>query len=62
MQYAGMTIIIMMITLYAFVHLFLMAPLWVKLIVLSPILFSLGRLLWAIWKRISSSFTRKAFH
>ncbi len=52
MQSAGMTFIIMMITLYACFHLFMMAPLWVKLIVLSPILFSLGRLLLAIGKRL----------
>ncbi|CUA97000.1 hypothetical protein [Thiomonas bhubaneswarensis] len=61
MQNAGVTIVIMMIVLYALGHLFLMAPLWVKLIVLSPILFSLGRLLWAIGKRLWGVYRQAAW-
>jgi hypothetical protein len=44
MQSAGMTFIIAMIVLCALFHLFWMAPSWAKLIVLSPLLWSLGRL------------------
>ncbi|MGC9225536.1 MAG: hypothetical protein ACP5E2_16625 [Terracidiphilus sp.] len=60
MQNAGMTIVIMMITFYAVGHLLWIAPLWVKLVLLSPVLFSVGKLLWAIWKRYSVSLARKA--
>jgi hypothetical protein len=59
MQSAGMTFIIAMIVLYALFHLFWVAPIWIRLIVLSPLLWSLGRLLWAVYKRLGWEIKRR---
>ena len=62
MQFAGMTFIIAMIVLYALFHLFWMAPIWIKLIVLAPLLWSAGKLLWAVGRRLWGVYKRVAWN
>ncbi len=59
MQYAGMTFIIAILTLVGLFDLFMHAPLWVKLLILSPLLWSLGKLLWAVYKRLGWEIRRR---
>lgn len=59
MQYAGMTFIIAILALVWLFDLFMQASLGVKLLLLSPLLWSLGKLLWAVYKRLGWEIKRR---
>ena len=59
MQYAGMTFIIAILALVWLFDLFIQAALGVKLLLLSPLLWSLGMLLWAVYMRLGGEIRRR---
>lgn len=59
MQYAGMTFIIAILAFVWLFDLFMHASIWVKLLLLSPLLWSLGKLLWAVYKRLGWEIRRR---
>jgi hypothetical protein len=59
MQYVGMTFIVALLALVWFADLFMRAPLGIKLLFLSPLLWATAKLLWAVYKRLAWEIKRR---